>query len=387
MVIAATHPWIDFKPNLKEAPISLWISLGQASSKCDYISGVPLKPSVAEILHELYLAKGVQATIAIEGNSLTEEQVKAILHHDLKLPSSQQYLAQEVENVLDACNDIVSSVAQCEDPQLSIGLIESFNYKILKDLPLGEEKISGKIRLGSVGVGRYLAPKAEYCYELLNRFCDWYNNFEKGLDLDKTSIAILKAILSHLYFVWIHPFDDGNGRTARLIELKTLLEAGLPMPVSHLLSNYYNFTRENYYRQLDYASKTGECLEFVKYAIQGFLEKLDEQIDLIRAQQLIIAWSDLVYDLFADKDTQSDIRRRNLVLEMSFHSDKPLLKNKITQATPKLAEMYATKTTKTLTRDLNELMKMNLVRKTPKGFVANKELILAFLPVTCADQD
>ena len=50
--------------------------------------------------------------------------------------------------------------------------------------------------------------------------------------------------------------------------------------------------------------------------------------------------------------------------------------------TPRLAEAYATKTDKTLSRDLNTLQEMDLVRRDPEGVVANKEKILAFLPLS-----
>jgi hypothetical protein len=56
---------------------------------------------------------------------------------------------------------------------------------------------------------------------------------------------LIAAVVAHVYFEWIHPFGDGNGRTGRLIELKLLLEAGVPQPAAHLLSNHYNATRPN----------------------------------------------------------------------------------------------------------------------------------------------
>jgi hypothetical protein len=79
--------------------------------------------------------------------------------------------------------------------------------------------------------------------------------------------AILKAIMAHLYLAWIHPFGDGNGRTARLLEFHILLEAGVPLPVAHLLSDHSNRTRAEYYRQLDRASKSGgDVLPFLSSA-------------------------------------------------------------------------------------------------------------------------
>ena len=70
-----THPWISFKLQLDPQDYRLWMQLGEVASKCEHLSGVALRPDFAARLHKLYLAKGVLATTAIEGNTLTEEQV------------------------------------------------------------------------------------------------------------------------------------------------------------------------------------------------------------------------------------------------------------------------------------------------------------------------
>ena len=70
-----THPWISFRCDLGRAGVDLWLSLGEAASKCEHISRVPLRPATAQALHRLYLAKGAAATTAIEGNTLSEEEV------------------------------------------------------------------------------------------------------------------------------------------------------------------------------------------------------------------------------------------------------------------------------------------------------------------------
>ncbi len=60
--------------------------------------------------------------------------------------------------------------------------------------------------------------------------------------------AALSAILAHLYIAWIHPFGNGNGRLARLIEVQILSESGVvPLVATNLLSDHYNKTRSAYY--------------------------------------------------------------------------------------------------------------------------------------------
>src|SRR5256885_1717048 len=92
-----SHPWISFRiGDLSRAPADLWALLGEARSKIEHLAGVPLLPATAEQLHQVYLAKGALATTAIEGNTLSEEQVLNHLQGKLNLPPSQSYLAQEV---------------------------------------------------------------------------------------------------------------------------------------------------------------------------------------------------------------------------------------------------------------------------------------------------
>lgn len=85
-----THPWISFRCQLGKAGAELWISFGEASSKCEHISRVPLRPATAQALHQLYLAKGVAATTAIEGNTLSEEQVLKAVEGKLVVPPSKR---------------------------------------------------------------------------------------------------------------------------------------------------------------------------------------------------------------------------------------------------------------------------------------------------------
>ena len=192
--------------------------------------------------------------------------------------------------------------------------------------------------------------------------------------------AIIKAILAHLYLAWIHPFGDGNGRTARLVEFEILLAAGVPFPAAHLLSNHYNQTRQEYYRQLDYASKSGgDIIPFIDYAVQGFVDGLQGQLTVVRAQQWDVAWQNYVHELFRDNMKAAEIRQHHLALDLgTIQGFVPLAK--ITDTTPRLAKTYATKSPKTLQRDLAELEKMNLIERTSEGIRARREIILAFLP-------
>src|SRR5262245_24845280 len=85
-----SHPWITFCIDFNRIQHSQWIRLGEISAMCDQIAGVPLRPSVARGLHRIYLAKGALATTAIEGNTLSEEEVLKQIEGTLKVPPSKK---------------------------------------------------------------------------------------------------------------------------------------------------------------------------------------------------------------------------------------------------------------------------------------------------------
>lgn len=383
-----THPWIKFNVDLRQSAPSLWIMLGECQSKCEGISRVPLRPGTAKYLGQVYLAKGALATTAIEGNTLSEEEVLQHLQGKLRLPPSREYLAQEIDNVVAGCNGILEDIQSGRDLGLSPQRVKELNKTVLEKLRLEEGVMPGEIRIYPVGVARYKAPPAEDCDYLLDRLCQWLNSevFKPRPGM-KIAYAILKAIVAHLYLAWIHPFGDGNGRTARLVEVQILMESGVPAPAAHLLSNHYNQTRTEYYRLLDEASRSGGNVSpFVEYAITGFRDGLRAQMDLIRMQQLDLAWRNYVHELFKDKTSKSDVRRRRLVLDLS-RAGEPVPRPKLAEVSPRVAAAYAGKTNKTLSRDLNALLVMGLVERDRKGDTvrARKEIILGFLPPTTND--
>jgi hypothetical protein len=115
-----SHPWITFSLDTREAKLFTWMRLGEIQSKCQHIAGSLLDPETAAKFYYIYLAKGALATTAIEGNTLSEEQVGHLLKGTLSLPKSKEYLRQEVDNIIAACNEIANSLFQGNSSQLSV---------------------------------------------------------------------------------------------------------------------------------------------------------------------------------------------------------------------------------------------------------------------------
>lgn len=383
-----SHPWITFEVDLRRADADLWMLLGEARSKVEHLARALLKPDLANEMNMLYLAKGAHATTAIEGNTLSENDVRELIEGRRDVPPpSQEYLEREVMNVVDACNRIKDHLVAGGSAEITSDLVKQFNGEVLQGLELDAGVVPGEIRTTSVTVANYRGAPAEDCEYLLERLCDWLNgaHFDAPSEEWRVPFAIIKAAIGHLYLAWIHPFGDGNGRTARLIELQILLAAGIPLPAGHLLSNHYNETRSQYYRELDHASRSGgDVLPFLRYAIRGFVDGIRKELVLLWYQQVEDRWEQFVYESFGDKHSPAKERQKRLVLELSKRYE-PLPRRELVRMSPELSEAYAG-TERTLSRDLNALERMGLIDRVDGGWEPRRAQIFAFLPVRRSEE-
>lgn len=384
----ASHPWITFDLSVLENALPrFWMLLGEARSKCDHIRYVPLAEDTATRLNQIYFAKGVNATTAIEGNTLSEEQVREHLRGQLNLPLSQEYLGREIDNMIGAYNGITSSVANNEQVPLNAETLCSLNAEILAGLPEEPHVIPGKLREYSVAAGPYVgAPWQDVPY-LLDRLCGWLDEIQAPDEDQRIPYALIKAVVAHIYIEWIHPFGNGNGRLGRLIEFFILINSGAPLPAAHVLTSHYNDTRTEYYRQLNMASRNGGDLRaFLLYAAQGLVDGLTGAIKHVHRQQEELMWHAVVDEKFLNRHSPAAQRQRLLAIELG-RDGKWVLRQDVRRLSPSLIEAYHGKTTKTLSRDINRLREMQFVQTTAgnRSVRARLDLVRGMRPFVITD--
>jgi Fic family protein len=262
---------------------------------------------------------------------------------------------------------------------MSVELIKNVNRAVLKNLEVEDHVVPGEIRTVSVVAGPYRAAPAEDCEYLLEELCTWLNGpVFRGPPQQQIPLGFIKAALAHLYLAWIHAFGDGNGRTARLIEFRLLVEAGVPVPAAYLLSNHYNDTRTAYYRELNNASKSGgDVLPFLHYAAQGWVDNLREQLERVHEQQHDLAWRDFVGQVIKKSGQAHEVVNRQRALVNNLTGEPPSTKSQIFRW---LAAEYLAKTEKTLSRDLNKLRELGLLEESDRKWKASDWRMYNFLP-------
>lgn len=359
--------------------------LGQCYAYVNAMLKIPLRPDYHQKLHLVSLNKGALATTAIEGNTLTQKDLD-LIQKGKDLGPSKKYQQKEIENVLNAFSAIFNELTREKPQPISPNLIKRLHEMIGKDIGETFDANPGQFRRRNVIVGLvYRPPSFEQVEKLIQKLCDWLIrefHYTKAQHFDE---AIIEAIVAHIYIAWIHPFSDGNGRTARLLEFYLLLRAGIPTIASHILSNHYNDTRTQYYRQLQQASETGNLSAFMEYALEGFRDGLEQTMAVIHQEQTELTWNNYVHEIMEKTQGKSSkTLRRMQQLACKIPADKFCSPEEIKILSIKIAEEYRKLNDITLRRDLDALAEMKVL-KTEKGkYCANHNLLHRFLPDTSA---
>ena len=377
------YPHLRFRRHWEIGP-DVHYQLGQCNAIIRAIQETPLSPDRYRELKSVALIKGAQATTAIEGNTLTDSEVRQVAAGE-SLPPSKEYQEKEVRNVLDAMNGIVQDIAgQREFPRVSAALLRNFHRQIGTGLGEHFDAAPGRFRTDERVVGPYRCPRAADVPQLVNLLCRWLNeDFPAAGKGPAFPDAVIQAVVTHVYIEWIHPFGDGNGRTGRMLEFYLLLRAGNPDIASHILSNFYNLTRPEYYRQIHQACTSRDLGAFIAYAVEGYRDGLLETLRTIQRNQFEIAWRTLIHDRFAGQSyRKKQVFRRRRELMLNFPLNETVALDRLPMLTVDLARAYARLTETTLLRDLRVLIDMDLVVRVESGggYRANTALLHRHLP-------
>ncbi len=149
------------------------------------------------------------------------------------------------------------------------------------------------------------APPAERMPDEMARFVAWFN--ATGPDGANPTRALARAGLAHLYFVSVHPYEDGNGRIARALGEKALAQAiGHPSLVA--LSVRIEKSRGEYYRQLEASNKTLDATAWLDWFAGIVLESQIRTLDLIDHLILKSRTMDRLRDRINERQTRALLR-------------------------------------------------------------------------------
>jgi Fic family protein len=245
------------------------------------------------------------SSTAIEGNQLNIHEVEALVGRK-KVDAPQRDIF-EVQNYLNALKYIGQVV---EKKQAITEKILLKIHKLVTDKTLDQES-SGKYRKGPIYVVRrrlglpnevmYTGPDAKKVSGLCADLVDWIRESEKR-DVD----PIIVAGIVHQEIAVIHPFNDGNGRTARALATLILYKRGYDFRRLFALEDYYNKDRQRYYKAINigktYDERKVDFTSWLEYFTKGFKGEIDNVKNKIMALSAKLDDENINSQIYLDKD-------------------------------------------------------------------------------------
>lgn len=240
------------------------------------IVGLPLTVPMLDSLRRTARLLSTHFSTQIEGNRLSRAQVEAVLEGGGRFPGRERDEA-EVRNYYRALEFVRQQAATRALPSEQVvrsvhGLVMSGRRKATK-----YRDGQNVIRHGRTGALVYLPPEAGDVAPLMQDLIAWVRTELRRGELPVPVIAGL----AHYQFATIHPYYDGNGRTARLLTTLILHRGGYGLHGIYSLEEYYAEHLADYYRALARGSHnyyfgraTAEVTPFLHYFCMGMADSL-----------------------------------------------------------------------------------------------------------------
>ncbi len=221
----------------------------------------PLSAAVVARLREHFAIEFTYNSNAIEGNRLTFRETELVISQGMTIKGRSLREHLEAKDHHEATRFLYDLADTKKTGPITEVLIRSLHRLVVRET---EEETAGKYRKGSVRISgsTHLPPEGFEVPQLMRDFAAWIQKNKRKLH------PVVFASLAHHRLAAIHPFEDGNGRTARLLMNLLLMQRGFPLVV--ILKN----DRKKYYRALDRADR-GDEGPLVKLIAQGVERSLD----------------------------------------------------------------------------------------------------------------
>ncbi|MBP7514470.1 MAG: Fic family protein [Flavobacteriales bacterium] len=377
-----THTWISFRWEPRRLTYPVWLLLGEATALVRMLGEASLPAGPAIELERTARIRGIDAMAAMEGNTLTEEQVARCLAGELKLPTSHAYLGQEVQNLAKALVWTEDRL-RAGDRQFSPWSIQLLNAQVLKGLPWDEETSPGEYRSSKRITAVQDGVPAEDIAYLIERLCEWLTaeRFTPEHEEEAHAFALVRAMLAQLYLLWIRPFADGNVRTAWLVTGQLLMEAGVPPFAVHRFFGHVGRVRRVWEREMASAGQGhGDPVPFIAFLSRLLRECLLSAAEEVEMEQRDALLSEHLHRLFGAGRSANGTRRKKLLVSLNEQTGA-VPHGRIPQLNPDLAAIYARLDRKTLLRDIHHLQQQGLVGRVADGVVPTLTPLRAFKPL------
>jgi len=334
------------------------------------VGSLPILPEWSSRMEADIIRRSIHGTAAIEGNPLAEERVGELLAETAPRDLLERS-EREIHNLKAAYAMLAEPAASgAEAFPVTEAYIRKLNQTITHGLN-SEEHSPGRYRDHRVEVGDkshggvYTPPKVKAdITKLMAEYVTWLNSEE--MLAEPTEI---RAALAHYHLGLIHPFGDGNGRAARLLEAAILTRSGMRY-VPKMLSNFYYRNMDEYFIAFRATEKRkdGDLTPFLEFVLRGLLQSVEELQQNIHALIRILTFQNVVDSL---RQSRELTQRQHDLLSLLIRNPKKTFTLKELLTDPLFAPLYRRASEQTGRRDIKRLSEHNFLVKDEVGYRLN----------------
>lgn len=344
-----------FKPNFRYTN-KIVNNLTQIAVARELILNSPFVPKWEVVLRREAIIRSAHSSTAIEGNRLSLEQVGDLAFGREVMATHMD--KQEVLNYLS----VLENIDKLADGEIITEKNLLNIHKMVTQETLENPSDCSVYRNRYVVVGNRLTgevifrpPPNEDVPNLVKALIEWINSSEaKALD------AVVEAGIAHYEFVRIHPFTDGNGRTARALATLILYLRGFDAKQFFCLDDYYDSDRPAYYKILQSVDqKTLDLTNYLDYFVEGV------KVSILAVKEKVIRLSS--ERLRRTRKGQIALTGKQ-VRVVEFINQNSRITNRDVREMFKISNRAALD-------EITKLMKMKVIRKVGKGRSLRYELV------------
>ena len=332
-------------------------ALVEARAAVEALRSLPYQRAWVEELQKLELKREVAGTSRIEGAEFTERELDAALRE-----SAEQLHTRSQRQARAAVQAYRWIASLPEDRPVDSDMIREIHRRIIEGAD-DDHCPPGQLRQRDqnvvFGVPRHRgAEGGEECGAMFAMLAESIRSEFRAHD------PLIQALAAHYHFAAMHPFLDGNGRTARALEALMLQRAGLRDTYFIAMSNYYYDEKQRYLATLaEVRSADFELTPFLLFGLKGIALQSRRMAEEIKHQVSKGLYRNLMYDLFHRLKTP----RKSVIAERQIEVLKLLLDVESIEldaiaARTALVYQGLKSPRKALFRDLNELIALKAIR-------------------------
>lgn len=240
-----------------------------------------LTPEVLRQIRQYFRIKNIHHSNAIEGNLLNYGETRMVVEEGLTITGKPLKDSLEAKNLAHAM-DYFEELAKQTNKAITANDVRRIHAAILKGI---DDLNGGKYRLSEVEISgsRFKPPTYVQIPSMMDEFCDWLEKVTSP-SREFSFSPIIAASAAHTWFVCIHPFIDGNGRTARILMNLVLMRHGYPISV------ITRDDRARYYDTLEH-SHSSDLTPFISLVSDTLEESLDEYEKAVREERDKLEWA------------------------------------------------------------------------------------------------